>query len=798
MKVPPQRTSVSAKLKRILKYLLLFLFALLMLVAAGIFSIYAKYRSVVNAKPGGLEVSAQPGEFGKWVDPFIGTGGVPWVCAYNSPAAMRPFGMIRLGPDTASLLTATQGLNASGYYYGDNKIVGFSHTRLLGADALEGGHFRVTPTIGSLLDSTRSKERFPKFSHREEVAFPGYYAVRLPQEDVLAELTTTPRVGIHRYTFRKQEKPHLLLEVTSALGNARAINGSVRIFPEDNRIEGAVRTYGSFAGRYDGLDVYFAARLDTPLSSFEIWNEGKIEAGADMARGNNVLVDLAFEPQGAETVVELRLAISYTGLVNARTNLEAEAANRSFEEIQQDSAEAWEEKLSRIRVEGGTEKQKRIFYTALCRAFQMPTTFNDTNGDYRGLDKDIHRASGFTYYTDFSLWDTFRTVHPLYNLIAREEQREMMLSLLEMAKAGGAFPRWPAGCGYTNCMFGTPADMAVTEAYLKGIRGFDIEAAYGYLRQTAITGKPSGTRFAGRERLEAYQDFGYCPSDKMSKAVAQTLEFSWADYSLSLLARELGRHQDADELEKQSQSYRNLWNPETQYFQPKDSEGVFQPIDPLLLSYTDREGILTNDYAEGSALQWRWAVPFDPEGLISLFDSKETFISELEAYFENTTEVLGKWNPGPYYWQGNEPYFHAAYLFNSAGRPDLTQKWVRWIMEKKYNDDYVGLDGNDDGGTLSAWYVLSALGIYPIAGTTRYEIGSPIFDRAVLVMGEATLEIVAENQGPENLYVEEVKLNGAPIEIPRFNHDAIAGGGAILFNMTSTPPTASTQSTSYK
>lgn len=785
---PARRTSWFGKLKRLLKYLFILTLTLVLLIVAALIAATAKYRSVVRAKPGGLDVAAKPGEFGKWVDPFIGTGGVPWVCAYNSPAAMTPFGMVRLGPDTASLFVNEQGLNASGYFYGDNKIVGFSHTRLLGADALEGGHFRVTPANASTLESTRLKERFPKFSHAEERAFPGFYAVRLPTDDILVELTTTPRVGIHRYTFRGSETPHLLIDVTSHLGDGRTQNGTIRVLPELSRLEGSVRTFGSFASRYDGLDVYFSASVNPPIAGYKIWKDGALLEGS-ATHGEKVVVNLEFEPQTDETVIELRLALSYTSMDNARMNLEMETANRTFEEIQNYSASAWESILSRIRIEGGAEKQRRIFYTALCRAFQMPTTFHDTNGEYRGFDREIHSASGFAYYTDFSLWDTFRTVHPLYNLIAPTEQRDMMVSLLEMAKTGGCFPRWPAGYGYTNCMFGTPADIAVTEAYLKGIRDFDIEAAYEKLRQTAITGKPARSRFAGRERLEAYQDLGYCPSERMSKAVAQTLEFSYSDYALAQLARALGREKDAAQLEKQSQSYRNVWNPETQYFQPRDSEGNFQPFDPLLLSYTDREGKLTNAYCEGSALQWRWAVPFDPEGLISLFDSKETFVSELEAYFENTTEVLGKWNPGPYYWHGNEPYIHAAYLFNWAGRPDLSQKWVRWILEKKYSDDYVGLDGNDDGGTLSAWYVLSSLGIYPIAGTTRYEIGSPIFERSILDLGKATLEIVAENQGPENLYVQRVVLNGERLERTWFSHEAIANGGKLIFEMGSAPST---------
>ena len=364
---------------------------------------------------------------------------------------------------------------------------------------------------------------------------------------------------------------------------------------------------------------------------------------------------------------------------------------------------------------------------------------------YRGFDKEVHTAEGFRYY-GFSLWDTFRTVHPLYNLVARAEQRDMMVSLVEMSKAGGGcLPRWPAGCGYTNSMFGTPADMVVSEAWLKGIQDFDINTAYTAMRRTALEGVPPGCRFSGRGGLEWYLQYGYCPDDKMKESVAATFEYAWADSSLSLLAAALGKEDDAHIFGKHAKSYQMLWNPENRLFHPRNSEGMFKAeIKPHLLTYVDFNGKYTNAYCEGSALQWRWAAPFDPEGLINVIGGKEVFTQELECYFRNTKTRLGNWNPGPYYWQGNEPYFHAVYLFNDAGRPDLTQKWVRRLLENKHNDDYVGLDGNDDCGTLSAWYVLSAIGLYPIAGTTRDWIGSPIFERVDLRMDAGvTLTVLA-------------------------------------------------------
>lgn len=775
-------------MKRLIKWAAALFFIILLIPMIALMSLWGAYRHVAGETPGSLSVPVSPGPLGQYVNVFMATGGFPYMCGHDTPAAAVPFGMVRLGPDTASLFINHNGLNRSGYFYGDNKILGFSHTRLVGADALEGGCFRVFPTVEPRAEKMRAPGRYARFSHRNETAFPGYYAVRLRKEDVLVELTATPHVGAHRYTFPRGERPHLLLEVTSVLGDKRCEDGVVMIKPDVREIEGSVTTYGSFSGRYGGLPVFFVARFNRPFAAYGVWSGAQYTEKDDGAAGKNIGVDIGFEAGDAEKPIELQLALSCVSVENARVNLEAEAAGKNFGDIVSAAKAAWEQRLAQVRVTGGTEKQQRIFYTSLYRAFQMPTVFTDVNGDFLGFDRGIHKAEGYTYYTDFSLWDTFRTVHPLYNLIARQDQRDMMISLVEMAKEGGGLPRWPSGCGYTNCMFGTPADLAVSEAYLKGIRDFDIDTAYKAMRQTALIGRPEGSKFAGREDVQAYLAYGYCPTDKAGDAVSATLEYSWADYALSLLAKELGHTEDASVFAEHAKFYKNTWNPETQFFQPRFSSGGFdQNFKPLLLSYIDFDQKYTKDFVEGSAMQWRWGVPFDPEGLISLFRGKEYFLSELETYMENSTKTVGAWNPGPYYWHGNEPYIHAAYLFNAAGRPDLTQKWVRWILDTKYDDSYFGLDGNDDGGTLSSWYVLSALGFYPIAGTTRYALGAPLFDKAEVRIGGKTLTVIAENNAPENVYVQKVFLNDSALERPWFNHDEIAQGGTLRFVMKSNP-----------
>ncbi len=775
--------------KRILKWILVLLLILLAIPLAALLGVWGTYEYVVTAGPGALERAPEPGELGAEVDPFIGTGGVPWMCAHDTPAATVPFGMVRLGPDTASLFNKTQGFNRSGYFYGDNKILGFSHTRLVGADALEGGVFRIFPATAPPAGGQPGDLRFARFSHANEKAFPGYYAVRL-SNDILAELTATTRAGVHRYTFPANATPHLMLDVTSCLGDKRCEDGQVWIRPEQQRVEGSTRLFGSFSGRYGGLDVYFVAQFDHPFDDFGVWTGDTFRKDALAGQGNALGVDLGFAADPADAPIEVRVALSYVSIEDAQQNLDTEAGDRSFDAVCADARDRWEGYLSRIRIAGGSERDRRVFYTALYHAFQMPTTFNDVNGEYMGFDRAVHKVpEGATYYTDFSLWDTFRTVQPLYNLIARSEESDMMASLVAMAEAGGELPRWPSGCGYTNCMFGTPADIAVSEAYLKGIRGFDIATAYEKMRETSLTGNLPETRFPGRKGFREYVQYGYCPSDTMSDAVSATLEYAWCDTALALLAEALGHHEDAAEFRKHAQSYRNLWDPARQFFVPRDSNGTFmEKFDPLVLSYTDWDHEFTDDFVEGSAMMWRWSVPFDAEGLVSLFPSREAFVKALEDYFEKSNNKVGEWHPGSHYWHGNEPFFNAAYLFNAAGRPDLTQKWVRHILETKYSDDYVGLDGNDDGGTLSAWFVFSALGFYPIAGTTRYEIGAPLFPEAVVDLGDGkNLTVIAENYAPENLYVRAVRLNGHELTDWHFNHDAIAEGGELRFTMAAAP-----------
>jgi predicted alpha-1,2-mannosidase len=774
--------------KRLLKITLGLALIIVLAVVAFIGSFIFRYQLIVRARPGNLQTQAQPLEIGKRVNPFIGTGGFPWMCGDNFPGAMTPFGMVRLGPETVSIQFHKRAANTSGYHYGDDQVLGFSHTRLNGTGATDGGHFLVMPALQDVNLAALRKGQTTTFSHSNELASPGYYAVKLPKLGVLAELTASPRVGVHRYTFSEEKTPHLIIDVMNAMGGHKSNEGMVRVLPEAQEVEGSVRTFGTFASRNGGIKVYFVARFNQPFAGFATWLDDAVSRDKAAAEGNRVGVDLSFAGTNRPQVVTLKLAISYVSLENARNNLQTEARDKDFDQIMAEAQKAWEERLGSIRIQGGTDDQKANFYTALFRAFQMPTLFNDANGDYLGFDNKVHKATGFQYFTDMSLWDTFRTAHPLYTLIAPKDQRDMIMSLMQMLEQGGWLPRWPSGRGYSNSMEGTPADIMITDSYLKGIRDFDVEKAYQAMRLTALGPTPPGARFSGREGITEYLKYGYCPAGLIRKSVALTLEYSWSDYAISRLAEALGHTDDAALFRKHAQSYRQVWNPETQYFQPRDAEGKFvEPFQPLLLTYMDRKGELTKDYVEGDAMQWRWGAPYDAEGLVSLFKSREYFINELDTFFAKSEPGVGAWTPGSYYWHGNEPDIHAVYLFNAAGRPDLTQKWVRWILEHKYANRHDGLDGNDDGGTLSAWYVLSALGLYPVPGTDKYELASPLFEKAEVKLKNKPLLIVAENYAPDRFYARKVFLNDTPLDRPWIKHSEIENGGVLRFVMDSEP-----------
>ncbi len=712
------------------------------------------------------------GEYTQYVDPFIGTGGIPWTCGMVSPAATVPFGAVRLGPDTSFVggIYITK-MNTSGYYYEQAHIKGFSHSRLSGTGAEDYCNFRVTPATGD------NEPDVMTYSHAKETASPGYYAVYLPSVGCLAEMTADIHTGVHRYTFDDSDDARLYIDVTSGAAKSTSRGGHVSYDEKTGIITGGCVLGGQFSGRFDGLPVYFAAVTDKPIVSYKI-KEGDTDCGIDLNFGS-------LENKS----VELKIGISYVSTENALLNLKAETDGFGFDDIREKAVKSWDNRLSSIKIDTDDKEIKTVFYTALYHAMIMPTDFTDVNGEYLGFDKAAHKAEGYTYRTDMSLWDTCRTTHPLYTLIAQDIQTDCLNSLVDMAeKGGGNLPRWPMGAGYSSSMFGDSANIVITESYLKGITDFDVEAAYEAMKYSS----ENETRKAGRNFVDLYNEYGYIPQDieGVNKSVARTLEYAWEDAAIASLAKALGKDDDAKKYTEKSMNYKNIFNSETKYFQARNSDGSFVwNFSPYITEFYDAVMIkkFADCYSEGSARHWRWAAQHDIEGMIELFGSKEYFVSELEKFMKDASLTRAAVDPGHGYWIGNQHDIHTPYLFSNAGRPDLTQKWVRWTLKNRFSDDINGLDGNDDGGTTSTWYIFSALGFYPLAGTDKYWIGSPNIDSAEITLSNGkTLKITAENQSDKNIYVSSVTLNGEELDGCYVTHSQLMNGGELVFKMSRT------------
>ena len=713
------------------------------------------------------------GEIGSYVDPFIGTGGTPWTCAMLSPAASVPFGAIRLGPDTSFIggVYITK-MNTSGYYYEQAHIKGFSHSRLSGTGAEDYCNFRVIPVSG------KNNPAVMPYSNSDEVASPGYYAVYLPTVACLAEMTAASHTGVHRYTFFDSDDARLYIDVTSGAANSASYGGHASYDEATGIITGGCVLSGQFSGRFDGLPVYFAAVANKPIVSCEI-KEGDTDCG----------VDLNFGSLNGESV-ELKVGVSFVSTENALLNLKTETDGLGFDEVRQNASDLWEDRLSVVKIETDDEEIKKIFYTALYHTMIMPSDFTDVNGEYLGFDKQVHIAEGYTYRTDMSLWDTCRTTHPLYTLIAQDVQRDCLNSLVDMAEKGvGVIPRWPMGAGYTGSMFGDSANIMITESYLKGITDFDVLSAYECMKYTS----ENAVNRDGRNFVDLYNENGYIPQDAagVNKSVSRTLEYAWEDAAIANLAKALGKDDEAEKYAAKSMYYKNVFNSETKYFQARNADGSFVwNFSPNITAFYDAVMIkkFADCYAEGSARHWRWSALHDIDGMIELFGSKEYFVSELEDFMEDASLNRAAMDPGPGFWIGNQHDIHTPYLFANAGRRDLTQKWVRWTLKNRFSTDINGLDGNDDGGTISAWYVFSALGFYPLAGSENYWLGSPNIKSATIMLSNGkTLSIKANNQSENNVYVSSVTLNGIKLDGLYVTHEQLMNGGELVFEMSATP-----------
>lgn len=669
------------------------------------------------------------------VDPFIGTGGTGAEIASVSPGASRPFGMVLVGPDTrSSEYGAPAFYHCAGYHHEDDEVVGFAHTHAHGMGVTDYGGILVMPRAGWDERYRTDEGRAAPFDHGEEWASPGRYEVVLKDDGTRVAIAATERGAVHRYTFADTAGPVVVFDLGHVLGNDTV--GAAEIAVDGAEVRGFQNLRGQYSGRFGGLQTWFSATVDPAPVAFGTWADGAASTPDATATGTTAGAWVRL-PAGT-TEATLRVAISYVDPAGAAGNRAAEVDGRTYEEVLAEAEEAWREELSVVRVRGGTEEERAIFHTALYHASLMPSLFFDVDGRYRGLDGEVH-TTDFDYYSDLSLWDTFRTLHPWYALARPDRQRDLARSLVRMREDGGWLPRWPLGHGYTSGMVGTPTDQVLAGTWLKGIDGWDVDAAWTGSWEKATQPAPH----AGRDGLASYLEKGWVSIEAAGEGASKTLEYAWSDHALALWAESLGHTAEAEVLRQRAGSWKNLWDAEAGFFRGRHDDGTFEPW------RSGQELVWTGDYTEGNAWHYLWYVPYDIGAMIEVQHGGDTqaFLARYRAYWDAVMAEQDDLLPDDRYWHGNEPVMHAAYLGTLAGDPESTAEAVRWVMANRYRAEPRGLDGNDDSGTLSAWYLFSAIGFFPIAGTPDYVVGSPLFERVEIDRPDGTVVIRSPGEG---------------------------------------------------
>lgn len=725
-----------------------------------------------------------------YVNPFIGTGGE----GHTYPGATVPFGMVQLSPETDAPPFRGGFRWCAGYQYGDTSILGFAHTHFSGTGHSDMGDVLLMPTTGQLQLDPGTKENpdvgyRSRFSHDQETASPGYYSVVLKDYNIKAELTATNRVGVHKYTFPQSDSAHVILDLVSSIYNydGKVLLSQLRV-ENDSTVTGFRQTKGWAANRY----IYFAIQFSKPFESYGVVNEteeqyrgfgktGKLLENYPDVGGRKLKAYFNFKTAAGE-VVYVKVGISSVGIDGALKNLRAEVPGWDFERVREAAKREWTKELGKIVVEGSS-REKENFYTAAYHTMLAPVTYMDVDGRYRGLDQNIHVARGFTNYHIFSLWDTYRAAHPLFTITQPKRDGEMIQSMLahQQQSVHKILPVWSFGSNETWTMIGYHAVPVIADAYLKGIRNFDAPSAFAAMKQSATYAPYGG--------LEHYMKYGYVPIDLEKEGASKTLEYAYDDWTIAQMARALGHVDDYKEFSKRAESFRNIYDPATGFMRAKKADGRFrEPFDPVYAQYG-------SDYTEGNAWQYTWYVPQDVQGLINLMGGREKFIAKLDTLFvlkadeekfkhvEDIAGLIGQ------YAHGNEPSQHIAYLYNYAGAPWKTQERIHQIMTGLFNNTPDGISGNEDCGQMSAWYIFSSMGFYPVCpGSLEYVIGKPGLKKAIINLESGkTFTIVANNLSDKNIYIQSVKLNGRKYERSFVRHEDIVRGGTLVFEMGAEP-----------
>ena len=702
-----------------------------------------------------------------YVDPFIGTGGH----GHTFPGATMPFGMVQLSPDTRK--DSWDG--CSGYHYSDSTIMGFSHTHLSGTGVGDYGDIRLMPMTGLLrLDPGTESDPLlgyrSRFKHETESAEPGYYSVLLDDYNIKAELTVSERVGFHKYDFPESDSAHIIIDLFEGVTSDKILDAFIR-FENDSTISGYRRTKGWANDQH----LYFYARFSKAFKLFGIQHNGQSQAMKTYAEGGKIVAWVDYESLKREPIM-VKVGISAVDVEGAKNNLETEIPHWDFE-LQRKKAKAnWNKELAKIEVGKGKQKDDRtIFYTALYHTMIAPNIYSDADGRYRGHDLKIHQTDN-RHYTVFSLWDTFRALHPLFSITEKERTNEMVLSMLDMYDKGGLLPVWELAANETQCMIGYHAVPVIADAWINGIRDFDGEKALDAMIKSANQ---------DLHGLKWQKSLGFIPADKESESVSKTLEYAYDDWCIARVAESLGKQQIADSFYNRSQYYKNLYDTETRFFRGRQNGGFITPFDPAQVNF-----MLT----EANSWQYNFFVPHDVEGHIKMMGGDENYAALLDSLFRGKTAPTGRKQADitgliGQYAHGNEPSHHKAYLYNFVGQVHKTQELIHQIMDELYHAAPDGLSGNEDCGQMSAWYVFSAMGFYPVTPASgTYIIGVPRFDKTTIKLENGNnFTVIADNFSIENSYVQELILNEESYPYSYISHQAIFDGGELRFKMGPKP-----------
>lgn len=690
------------------------------------------------------------------VDPFIGTGGLGFGVGSTYPGPARPFAMIHPGPDTRISSGAPGFSHCSGYSYGDNLIEGFSLMRMNGTGVPDYGVVAFMPTDGWSEDKRDETGYMTPFSHDDEFAEPGYYRVML-SNGIEVEITSTLRAAAFRFRFPDGVDPVVLIDLEHTLGDGVSGGGTISIDEPSGTLDASMLNLGAMSNRIGGFEVFARAAV-TPLPvETGTWADG-VDVGGWLRL-----------PAGTHEV-ELRVATSFVDGDGATANLAAEMPDFDFDGVRAAAAATWHQQLGAVELHGASERDSVIVASALYRSLLMPTLMTDVDNRMRDANDDIVTAGG-PRYTDFSLWDTYRTLHPWLLLMEHEANPLFAASLLDFASVGGALPRWAIAHGDGKSMVGSPADIVLAESALKGV-DFDEQTAFDLALFTAYN-EPPGT-MGGRDSIADYVTYGYVPADGNSGSVSRTLEYVAADHALAEWGDALGRT-EADDLRQRSRNWRMLYDPAKGFLVPKRKDGSWARFnDPLDQS---------DAYTEGDAWQYLWLALHDLDGLAETLGGSGAALSKLREFFDQSEAEVAPAGLRLYYWHGNEPDIHAPWIFAAWGQPAESAHWIDWVMRTQYGTGPDGLPGNDDGGTLSAWALFAAAGIYPVAGKNRYIVAAPRQSLMVIKRPSGDLRIETDNHPSTHPVPLRVLLDGVPLQGNELRHDQLVGNHVLRFEM---------------